>query len=108
MVRQLRMADHVGGEMGPVTQGPRSPGATVTPTLPSSFIFKEHQEAALRECGLPAKISANRNVRLMSVSAASRHGLAWLSMDQPMRHSSRQVGWPRTEPPRVAIRSVGA
>ena len=48
------MRDHAGGEMGPLTQGPRSPRAkiAVTPTLPNSFISKEHREAALRERGL--------------------------------------------------------
>ena len=43
------MRDHAGGEMGLLTQGPRSPRAkiAITPMLPNSFISKDHRGAAL-------------------------------------------------------------
>jgi hypothetical protein len=74
------MRDHTGGEIGPLTQGPRSPRAkiSVTPILPNSFISEEHQETALRERRLhpPRNYFSEGNVRPMSASAASRHLLA--------------------------------
>jgi hypothetical protein len=76
----MRDRYHAGGEMGPLTQGPRCPRAkiAVRPILPNNFISEEHQETALRERGLhpPCKYSSERDVRLMGTSAASRHWLA--------------------------------
>jgi hypothetical protein len=93
--------DHAGGEMDPLTQGPRSPRAeiAVTPTLPNSFISEEHREAALRGRGLhlPAKISTNRNVWLMNASAASEaewFEASWLIMHRTSESSDSECGPP--------------
>ncbi|KAH0833011.1 hypothetical protein J3R83DRAFT_11996 [Lanmaoa asiatica] len=88
-------------DMGHSTQGPRPPRAVVavSPTLPNSFISKEHREAALRERGLlpPRKDLSEQereadqrigsapspaNMTLDGLSEAERLKASWLSMNR--------------------------
>jgi hypothetical protein len=109
------MRDHAGGEMGPLTQGSRPPRAkiTITPTLPNSFISKEHREAALRERGLlppsprkdfseqereadeylgcvPSPVSMNFH----GSSEAERLKASWLAMNRASESSDSERGPP--------------
>jgi hypothetical protein len=113
------------GDLGPPTQGPR-PTIAVSPTLPNSFISKEHREAALRERGLlpPRKDLSEqereRDARLGCVPSPvgiTFHGsteaeqlkASWLAVNRTSESSDSECGPPAppslqgTRPPSSSV-----